>query len=65
MARYVGHVCDGCKAVIPQGERTRAVLKFDGPAVVAEFHLDLCRPCTEGKIPPGVKKRPLRRRATV
>ena len=61
MAEYRAFKCDLCSNIIEQGERTRRIVRLEGPTVEGEYKQDLCASCVT--TPEGVKLRPLRRRS--
>lgn len=60
MAKFTGFACDSCGSPTANAQKTKKIIRFEGPTVAGEYVEELCPDCT---VRPGdVTLRPLRRR---
>lgn len=59
MAKFKGFACDSCGAPTPNEQKTKKIIRFEGPTLSGEYVDELCPECT---VAPDVDLKPLRRR---
>lgn len=59
MAKFKGFECDSCGKPTGNAQKTRKIVRFEGPTVSGEYDEELCPDCT---VAPSTPLKPLRRR---